>query len=112
MRSLARQKPQFRRGHSLLAKLLIAGDFPLALVARRRNGRGKTCRAPVDWVRTLDPVITSPSQVRGVCKGPHPNAARLFRGSAAVGGGPGGLSATADACPRATTSREGPPEFR
>ncbi|TMH18626.1 MAG: extracellular solute-binding protein, partial [Betaproteobacteria bacterium] len=29
MRSLARQNPQFRRGHSLLAKLLIAGEFPL-----------------------------------------------------------------------------------
>jgi len=34
--------------------------------------------APVDWVRTLDPVITSPSQVAVSAKAPHPNAARLF----------------------------------
>src|SRR5712672_905413 len=68
MRSLARQKPQFRRGHSLLAKLLIAAEMDEA----RRAG------APVDWVRTLDPVITSPSQVAVSAKAPHPNAARLF----------------------------------
>src|SRR5262249_51359681 len=32
MRALARQKPQQRRGHSLLTRLLVAGDFPLAVV--------------------------------------------------------------------------------
>jgi iron(III) transport system substrate-binding protein len=32
MRALSRQKPQQRRGHSLLTRLLVAGDFPLALV--------------------------------------------------------------------------------
>jgi iron(III) transport system substrate-binding protein len=78
MRSLARQKPQFRRGHSLLAKLLIAGDFPLALVHAAEMDEARRAGAPVDWVRTLDPVITSPSQVAVSAKAPHPNAARLF----------------------------------
>src|SRR5947207_1589017 len=32
MRALAAQKPQQRRGHSLLSRLLVAGEFPLALI--------------------------------------------------------------------------------
>src|SRR6266568_4282975 len=78
MRSLARQNPQFRRGHSLLAKLLVAGDFPLALVHAAEMDEAKRAGAPVDWVRTLDPVITSPSQVAVSAKAPHPNGARLL----------------------------------
>src|SRR5207237_423757 len=34
--------------------------------------------APVDWVKTLDPVITSTSQVAVSAKAPHPNAGRLL----------------------------------
>jgi iron(III) transport system substrate-binding protein len=78
MRSLARQNPQFRRGHSLLAKLLIAGDFPLALVHAAEMDEARRAGAPVDWVRTLDPVITSPSQVAVSAKAPHPKGARLL----------------------------------
>src|SRR2546425_1096760 len=37
-------------------------------------GRG----APADWVKTLDPVITSPSQVAVSARAPHPNAGRLL----------------------------------
>jgi iron(III) transport system substrate-binding protein len=78
MRSLARQNPQFRRGHSLLARLLIAGDFPLALVHAAEMDEARRAGAPVDWVRTLDPVITSPSQVAVSAKAPHPKGARLL----------------------------------
>jgi len=78
MRSLAGQNPQFRRGHSLLAKLLIAGDFPLALVHAAEMDEARRAGAPVDWVRTLDPVITSTSQVGISARAPHPNAARRF----------------------------------
>ncbi|HEY6865366.1 MAG TPA: extracellular solute-binding protein [Burkholderiales bacterium] len=78
MQALARQQPQLRRGHSLLSKLLVAGDFPLALVhAAEVEGEKKT-GAPVDWVRSLDPIITSPSQVAVAAGAPHPNAARLL----------------------------------
>jgi ABC-type Fe3+ transport system substrate-binding protein len=32
----------------------------------------------VDWVRTLDPVITSPSVIAVAAHSPHPRQARLF----------------------------------
>jgi iron(III) transport system substrate-binding protein len=78
MRALARQEPQLRRGHSLLSKLLVAGDFPLALVHAAEMEEEKKAGAPVEWVRTLDPIVTSPSQVGVAAKAPHPEAARLF----------------------------------
>ena len=78
MRALSRQKPQQRRGHSLLTRLLVAGDFPLALVHASEIDKEKQEGAPVEWVRTLDPVVTSPSQVGISAKAPHPAAARLF----------------------------------
>ena len=78
MQALARQSPQFRRGHSLLSRLLVAGDFPLALVHAAEVDSAKAQGAPVDWVRALDPVVTSPSQVAVSANAPHPHAARLF----------------------------------
>src|SRR5436190_13620674 len=78
MRALARQKPQQRRGHHLLTRLLVAGDFPLALVHANEIEKEKKDGAPVEWVRSLDPVITSPSQVAIAAQAPHPGAARLF----------------------------------
>ena len=78
MRALARQQPQQRRGHHLLTRLLVAGDFPLALVHATEIDKERQDGAPVDWVKTLDPVITSPSQVAIAAKAPHPAAARLF----------------------------------
>jgi iron(III) transport system substrate-binding protein len=78
MRSLARQGPQLRRGHSLLSKLLVAGDFPMALVHAAEVEDSKRTGAPVEWVRTLDPIVTSPSQVAICARAPHPNGARLL----------------------------------
>ena len=78
MRGLATQEPQLRRGHTLLAKLLVAGDFPLALVHIQEMEEAKKAGAPVDWVRTLDPIVTSPSMIAIAAHAPHPNAARLL----------------------------------
>src|SRR6266704_467485 len=78
MRALARQNPQLRRGHSLLSKLLVAGDVPLALVHAAEMEEAMRNGAPVDWVTTLDPIVTSPSQVAVSSRSPHPHAARLF----------------------------------
>ena len=78
MRALSRQKPQQRRGHSLLTRLLVAGDFPLALIHAGEIEKEKQDGAPVEWVKTLDPIITSPSQVAIAAKAPHPAAARLL----------------------------------
>src|SRR5260370_9179499 len=78
MRALARQNPELRRGNSLLSKLLVAGDFPLALVHAAEMEEARRTGAPVDWVTTLDPIVTSPSQVAVSSRAPHPHAARLF----------------------------------
>jgi iron(III) transport system substrate-binding protein len=78
MQALARQNPQLRRGHSLLSKLLVAGEFPLALVHAAEVEEAKKSGAPVDWVRELDPIITSPSQIAVSARAPHPRAARRF----------------------------------
>ena len=78
MRALAKQEPQFRRGHTLLSKLLVAGDFPLAIVHAAEMDEARKTGAPVDWVRTLDPVITSPSVIAVSAHAPHPKQARLF----------------------------------
>jgi iron(III) transport system substrate-binding protein len=78
MQALARQNPQLRRGHSLLSNLLVAGDFPLALVHAAEVEEAKRAGAPVDWVRELDPIITSPSQVAVSAAAPHPRGARLL----------------------------------
>jgi iron(III) transport system substrate-binding protein len=78
MRALARQKPQQRRGHHLLARLLSAGEYPLALVHANEIEKDKQDGAPVDWVKTLEPTITSPSEAAISAKAPHPAAARLF----------------------------------
>ncbi len=78
MRALAQQNPQFHRGHSLLSKLLIGGDFPLALVHASEMDDARNSGAPVDWVKTLDPIITSPSQVAISTKAAHPHAAHLL----------------------------------
>ena len=76
MRALAAQEPQFRRGHTLLSKLLVAGDFPLAIVHAAEMEEAKKAGAPVDWVRTLDPVITSPSVIAVAARAPNPAGAR------------------------------------
>ena len=78
MRALARQEPTFRRGHTLLFSLLVAGDFPLALVLASEIDQAKKKGAPVDWVRTTDPIVASPSLIAISAKAPHPHAARLF----------------------------------
>jgi iron(III) transport system substrate-binding protein len=78
MRALGGQSPQLRRGHTLLSRLLVAGDFPLALVHAAEIEQEKARGAPVDWVRGLDPVITSASQIAVSAHAPHPQAARRF----------------------------------
>jgi len=78
MRALSKQRPQQRRGHNLLTRLLVAGDFPLALIHANEVEKEKQDGAPIEWVKTLEPIITSPSQVGISAKAPHPAAARLL----------------------------------
>jgi len=78
MRALAEQQPTFRRGHTLLFSLLVAGDFPLALVYASEIDQAKKSGAPVEWVRSTDPIVASPSLIAISGRAPHPWAARLF----------------------------------
>jgi iron(III) transport system substrate-binding protein len=75
---LKKQKLLLRKGHSQIANFLAAAEFPMAIAFAHHVEQAKKNGAPVDWVKTLDPL---PANVRGVAvsaKAPHPNAGRLF----------------------------------
>jgi iron(III) transport system substrate-binding protein len=78
LRALAAQNPVLHQGHTLIAKLTVAGEFPLSIAHGSRIEQLKGEGAPVEWVDTVDPVVTSPSVIALSARAPHPNAARLF----------------------------------
>jgi iron(III) transport system substrate-binding protein len=77
-RGLAGQQPQLRRGHSLLAQLLAAGEFPAAIVFPFEIEQLKQKGARVDWSATSDPIVTSINVVALSTKAPHANAGKLL----------------------------------
>lgn len=79
MRKLAGQNLQMRKGHTLLADLVAAGEIKLAVVLyANRVERMKNGGAPIDWVRFKGPTITVINAISIPEKAPHPNAAKLF----------------------------------
>jgi iron(III) transport system substrate-binding protein len=67
-----------RKGHTLLANLVVAGEVPLALTvfnytAEQLKRRG----APIDWF-ALAPVVSMPNSIAVARAAPHPHAAVLF----------------------------------
>ena len=67
-----------RKGHTLLANLVVAGEVPLALdVYGYRVTALKARGAPVDGV-LLPPGFALPTGIAVFAKSPHPNAAALF----------------------------------
>ena len=74
---LARQRPVIRKGHSLLAQLLAAGEFPVVVgMYGHRIALMKQKGAPVEMVNP-DPVIGILGTM-GIAKhAPHPHAAAL-----------------------------------
>lgn len=78
MQRLAKQRIQLRRGPSLIAELLAAGEFALAPVRDNTTFELMQAGAPIDWV-AFDPVIPQPPTPIGILKAAsHPNAAQLF----------------------------------
>lgn len=79
MRRLAKQQPQIRAGHTLLAQLLAAGEFAIAPTIRvhqveQMKGKG----APVEWV-AIEPLAPNPPVCLSLPKNPsRPNAAKVF----------------------------------
>jgi iron(III) transport system substrate-binding protein len=78
MRRLAKTNVQLRDGRELVAQLVAAGEFKLALTAYSQNYETLKLRgAPVDWV-ALDPVYANIHPVGLSSKAPHPKAGKLF----------------------------------
>lgn len=78
LKGLAAQNPALHQGHTLLAKLTLAGEFPISIAHASRIEQIKAQGAPLDWVDTTDPIVTSPSVISLSAHAPHPGAARLF----------------------------------
>jgi iron(III) transport system substrate-binding protein len=78
MKALAAQEPRLSRGYTLLAQMMAAGEFPLAIVHAHKVEEMKNKGAPIDWVKTVDPVVTSAHSLAIAARAPHPNAARLL----------------------------------
>ena len=77
-RTLSALRPDVRRGHSLLATLVAAGEVPVGLTTYHSTvERLKLNGAPIDFV-PVQPVVARHSGI-GVAKhAPHPHAALLF----------------------------------
>ena len=78
MRALAKQDIQWRKGHSLIAQLMGAGEFPIGIVYAHRVESDKKKGAPLEWVNTVDPIVASVHTAGLSAKAPHPNAAKLL----------------------------------
>ena len=78
MQGLGKQDIQWRKGHSLLAQLIVAGEFSLALVYAHRTQAIKKSGAPLDWVKTTKPIVVASNGMAVMKDAPHPAAARLF----------------------------------
>ncbi len=78
MRKLAAQKPAFRASETVIIQLLAAGEFPLGMVYSHQAAAIKRRGAPVDWVRTAQPIVTGLKPIALSTRAQHPNAAKLF----------------------------------
>ena len=77
-RALAKQDIRWNRGHTMVSQLMAAGEFPLGIVYAHRIESMKKSGAPIEWVKTSDPVFVNLSPVAVAAKAHHPNAAKLL----------------------------------
>lgn len=67
-----------RKGHTLLAQLVVSGEIPLALTVYNYKAQQlKEKGAPIDWFN-IGPPIARPNGVAVLRQAPHPHAALLF----------------------------------
>ena len=78
MRAIAKQDIQWRKGHTLIAQLMSAGEFPLGVVYAHRTEEMKSRGAPIEWVNTVNPLVVTLNSAGISNKPQHPNVARLF----------------------------------
>ena len=77
-RALAKQGVHWNRGHTMISQLMAAGEFPLGIVYAHRVESMKKAGAPIEWVKTADPVFVTLSPVAVSAKARNPNAAKLL----------------------------------
>ena len=78
MRALARQKLIARSGTTLIAMLVAAGEFPIAIVSSGHLAESLIDKkAPVEWVRN-DPMFTTHTWIALSSHATSPNSAKLF----------------------------------
>jgi iron(III) transport system substrate-binding protein len=77
-KKLSGQQIQFRRGNTLLAQLIVAGEYPLGFVYAHRVELLKSQGAPIDWVATMNPIVATLGPVALAAKSQHPNAGKLL----------------------------------
>jgi hypothetical protein len=58
-KKLFRQQIQFRRGNTLLAQLIVAGEYPLGFVYAHRVELLKSQGALIEWVSTMNPIVAT-----------------------------------------------------
>jgi len=73
-RALAKQAVHWNRGHTMISQLMAAGEFPLGIVYAHRVESMKKSGAPIEWVKTADPVFVTLSPVAVAAKARNPNA--------------------------------------
>lgn len=78
MRKLAAQKPEFRDSETVITQLLAAGEFPIGITYSHQAATVKRRGAPVEWVRTAQPIVTGLKPIALSAKAQHPNAGKLF----------------------------------
>jgi iron(III) transport system substrate-binding protein len=78
MKRLAKQDVQWRKGHTLLAQQMIAGEFPASLIYAHRAEKLRPQGAPIDWETSQVPIVTGMRVVSIGAKPPNPNAAKLL----------------------------------
>lgn len=77
-KKLSRQQIQFRKGNTLLAQLIVAGEYPLGFVYAHRVELLKAQGAPIEWVSTMNPIVTTLGPIGLGAKAQHPNAGKLL----------------------------------
>lgn len=75
---LATLDPTFHKGHTLIAQLLAAGEFSLAIVYPHRIESMKKQGAPVEWVPTTRPIVAEMGPIGIASKAPNPNSAKML----------------------------------
>jgi iron(III) transport system substrate-binding protein len=76
--ALAKQAIRWNRGHTMISQLMAAGEFPIGIVYAHRVESMKKSGAPIEWVKTADPVFVTLSPVAVAAKARNPNAAKLL----------------------------------